>query len=115
MSHEVNTVQPFVTCTGNGGVAKIEDQGGGKIWWYVNPKFSTLYSFVGEILISNGKKVVNTIPVSGMGQATKALTDIAYGPSTGGKTYSVKLTGVARDNQGTSSFVVPNCSTAYRK
>ncbi|MBM7714039.1 hypothetical protein MHB50_01545 [Siminovitchia sp. FSL H7-0308] len=108
-------IQPFVTCYGNNGIAKIEDRGGGTLWWYVKPGFSTLYSFIGEITIKDGARFIASLPVSGMGQPYKALSGFkGGGPKTKGKTYKAVFTGVARDNQGTSSFVVPKCETAYR-
>lgn len=102
------------TCYGNGGIAKIEYMGGSSsLWWYAKPSFSSAFSFIGDIEVYDGSRLVRAIPISGLGTAGNAVTGSAAAPFSGTKVYTAKLNGVATDTNGITSIVVPNCDTSY--
>lgn len=101
-------------CTGNGGTANIEYQPGAKqFYWAAKPKFSSVYSFVGEITVYDGSRVVRVIPLSKMGAAGGSVSGTVSAPSTNGEFYDAELTGIAKDINAIASVVVPNCEVPY--
>lgn len=106
--------EPQKTCYGNGGIAKIEYMGGSSsLWWYAKPSFSSAFSFIGDIEVYDGSRLVRTIQVSGLGTAGNAATGSVAAPFSGTKVYTAILNGVATDTNGTTTVVVPNCDTSY--
>ncbi|MBO2945359.1 hypothetical protein JJQ72_15390 [Paenibacillus sp. F411] len=111
----VNQIDPLATCSGSGGYARINSAfgPGGAISWEVNPRFSTLHTFSGAIVVYKYYGVLpvlnDTIPVSCTGALGGACGDdyVPLGLSSG--SYSISLTGTARDASGLFSWVVPPC------
>lgn len=111
--NDPGTIQPFVTCTGNGGVARINALTGG-LTWNVDPSFSTVYNFEGVITIIN---TFTGLPVA----AEVVACTGALGGACGGEyypglpvgNYVATLAGSAQDLSGLFGWIVPPCSTFF--
>ena len=107
---------PLATCTGNGGVARINALSDGGISWNVDPKWSTIYYFSGVITVTNAflGTVEDTIPVSCSGVFGSQCGGEVY-PDTqySGVPYIATLTGEAWDASGLIRWIVPPCSISF--
>ncbi|WP_314000776.1 hypothetical protein [uncultured Paenibacillus sp.] len=94
-------VMPNATCTGSGGVSRIDWLADARNFaWSVDPRWSTIYNFSGQITITSGGKIVDTIPVScwdvfgGSCGGTESFIGAKY------TSYQATLTGTAQDASG---------------
>jgi hypothetical protein len=107
--------KPLTTCSGDGGYARLDSVfgTGGAVRWEINPRFSTAHVFTGSLTIlryQNGVPVFyDSIPISCSGVFGEACGDyVELGLPSG--TYSVSISGTARDASGLFSWIVPPCT-----
>ncbi|WP_106768790.1 hypothetical protein [Paenibacillus faecalis] len=107
--------EPLSTCSGSGGYARLNEKfgPGGAVSWEINPRFSTVHTFTGSIMVHKyvGRIPVlqKSIPVSCVGAVGRACGDDYVPLDLGKGSYSISLVGTARDASQILSWIVPPC------
>lgn len=108
-------IKPLTTCSGDGGYARIDTvfSNSSAVRWEINPRFSTVHTFTGSLIISRYQGGIPILydsePISctgALGGACGATVDLGL-PS---GTYSVSMVGTAIDATGILRWAVPPCT-----
>lgn len=95
-SPDTSDITPYITVTGNGGIAVLDYTGGGELYWAIDPAFSSSYSYSLIITLTNNRTgSVIRYPISGFGSGrTDGIVDLNVSD---GNTYTVTMSGHADD------------------
>lgn len=93
---EDSDVAPYVTITGEGGIAKLTYTGGGVLYWSIDPYLSSSYFYNLTIILTNNRTgAITTYPFSGFGTGcTERVIDLDVSD---GNTYTATMSGHADD------------------
>lgn len=103
-----NSITPYATAYGDGGVSKIEiHDNRSRAWWYARPYIKSHYTFIGtvSITLTNGRNLI--YPVSRGGGPGQSVSGSIY---VNGKIRKVEFWGAAAGPGGVS-VVIPGVET----